>query len=163
MKKNGAALFAKLLAPAGSGNHARCLRRVSTSDKDFELVGLDHARALHDGRQCLRVVLGPPRRRILRRGRRGSLAKLASWNVSAMRFAFSCAASCPLAAFTAYSQQANSLHAGCGDGIHSTLVSEDQIWLPVAFFGAIDATCGRLNGVLSWTEVAVFHSGCNRL
>ena len=69
----------------GSGNHARRLRRVSIGDEDFAHAGLDRARALREvvdflqhGRLYLRLVLGSPRRRILRRGRRGSLTKLAS-------------------------------------------------------------------------------------
>ena len=46
--KGGAALFAKLLALAGSRNHARRPRRVSLGEKDFIHVGLDRAHALHE-------------------------------------------------------------------------------------------------------------------
>ena len=68
---------------AGSLNHARRSRRDLIGAEDrFVHVGRNRARAIHEveGRvQHVRQVWVSQRRRILRRGRRGSLTNLVSW------------------------------------------------------------------------------------
>ena len=61
---------------------------------------------------------------------------------------------------TVEQKQVHSLPTRGGDGVHNTVVFEDQTWSPVAFLNA--SGCGH-EVVLTDVEVTTFNGQCNRL